>query len=379
MEQFNFPDGADVEIKAVPDPDWDFDHWGGALSGNNNPEVIKMDGDKTVLGTFLEIPPPPPPPPPPPVNRILTLDKIGLGSFEVNEITTPPPPNGQHCGKIWTVADAEITIDDIFGFDWQGVERGSVVMITGAYNQTWSRPTGLDGLTILMKDLVFDGGGTAGKAWDLRNSHDVGFHSVDGNFNNAIFRNFDGKIIDQHVGTNMVFDGFNLSTPTSAGQTDGFYLQSIRNITVCNSRIIINNNNSSAHCDFIQLWLSDGDLTVRNVFGRQNNNKTKNAQGIFAEYNFSGSNVGNFVVRDCDFVVGEGGIVLRNKDSVRRGIADVRNNKVYAKNTAANAHAIWMNFAVSSNSDIKDKDVNDITKQDEPNKGRPSTGGITVN
>jgi hypothetical protein len=45
--------GTTVQLTANADPDWQFDHWEGDLSGSNNPESILMDGDKTVTAVFV--------------------------------------------------------------------------------------------------------------------------------------------------------------------------------------------------------------------------------------------------------------------------------------------------------------------------------------
>jgi len=50
--------GAEVEITAIPDPNWEFDHWEGDATGTDNPVIVVMDGDKTVTGVFIEIPSP---------------------------------------------------------------------------------------------------------------------------------------------------------------------------------------------------------------------------------------------------------------------------------------------------------------------------------
>lgn len=50
----SYPDGASVQLTANPEPGWAFSAWGGALSGNKNPETILMDANKTVTATFSE-------------------------------------------------------------------------------------------------------------------------------------------------------------------------------------------------------------------------------------------------------------------------------------------------------------------------------------
>jgi len=49
-----YADGTVVELNATGDPGWIFNRWDGDLSGDNNPEYITMDGDKTVVANFTQ-------------------------------------------------------------------------------------------------------------------------------------------------------------------------------------------------------------------------------------------------------------------------------------------------------------------------------------
>ena len=53
-----FPYDTTVELTAVPDPGWVFDHWSGDLTGGNNPETIFMDDNKIVTAHFSIAEPP---------------------------------------------------------------------------------------------------------------------------------------------------------------------------------------------------------------------------------------------------------------------------------------------------------------------------------
>ena len=53
-----------VVVTAVPDANWTFDHWEGALSGETNPMTLRVGGDATVVAVFTDTSTPPPPPPP---------------------------------------------------------------------------------------------------------------------------------------------------------------------------------------------------------------------------------------------------------------------------------------------------------------------------
>jgi len=53
-----FPYDTNVELTAVPDPGWVFDHWSEDLTGGNNPETILMNENKTVTAHFSIAEPP---------------------------------------------------------------------------------------------------------------------------------------------------------------------------------------------------------------------------------------------------------------------------------------------------------------------------------
>ncbi|UCG29425.1 MAG: zinc-dependent metalloprotease [candidate division WOR-3 bacterium] len=62
--------GAPVQVTAIPDSGWIFYQWGGDLTGNNNPDTVIMDTDKTVIASFLT------------EFVTLTLSVIGNGTVE---------------------------------------------------------------------------------------------------------------------------------------------------------------------------------------------------------------------------------------------------------------------------------------------------------
>jgi hypothetical protein len=53
-DQPSYPAGTPVELTAIADPGWHFDHWSGDLEGSDNPDTIIMDGDKTVTAHFVQ-------------------------------------------------------------------------------------------------------------------------------------------------------------------------------------------------------------------------------------------------------------------------------------------------------------------------------------
>jgi hypothetical protein len=57
-DQNTYPFDSTVELTAVPDPGWVFDHWSGDLTGDNNPETLLMNSNKTVTTHFSIAEPP---------------------------------------------------------------------------------------------------------------------------------------------------------------------------------------------------------------------------------------------------------------------------------------------------------------------------------
>jgi uncharacterized repeat protein (TIGR02543 family) len=49
-----YPYGTTVELTAIPDNGWLFDHWSGDINGNENPKSILIDGNKNVNANFIE-------------------------------------------------------------------------------------------------------------------------------------------------------------------------------------------------------------------------------------------------------------------------------------------------------------------------------------
>ena len=75
-------EGTELNLVAVPSPDWSFVGWTGDLVSEDAAQTLLMDGDKAVTATFEEIPP---------EQYTLTLNIIGEGDVFVNdELYTEP-------------------------------------------------------------------------------------------------------------------------------------------------------------------------------------------------------------------------------------------------------------------------------------------------
>jgi len=53
-DQTTYTYGQTVNLTAIPDPGWSFDHWAGDLTGATNPTTIVMDGNKSVVANFTQ-------------------------------------------------------------------------------------------------------------------------------------------------------------------------------------------------------------------------------------------------------------------------------------------------------------------------------------
>ena len=51
-----FFEGSKIIMTAIPDEGWQFKNWGGDLSGDQNPDTILVDSDKSITATFARIP-----------------------------------------------------------------------------------------------------------------------------------------------------------------------------------------------------------------------------------------------------------------------------------------------------------------------------------
>lgn len=61
-----FPDGDEITLTALPASGWSFDHWGGHISGSENPITITINSDKTIYAYFISATTPTPTPTPTP-------------------------------------------------------------------------------------------------------------------------------------------------------------------------------------------------------------------------------------------------------------------------------------------------------------------------
>jgi len=87
-----YPSGQVVQLTANPITGWQFDHWGGDLSGSTNPTSITMNGNKTVIAEFTSDTTPP-------VTTCALAGTMGQNGWHVSDVTVTlsvtDPPGGK--------------------------------------------------------------------------------------------------------------------------------------------------------------------------------------------------------------------------------------------------------------------------------------------
>ncbi len=97
-DQSTYHYGEVVTLTTDPDPGWRFAGWSGDLSGTNNPEMITMDGHKTVTATFTQ------------EEYTLAVNLVGNGSADL-----APSQSTYHYGDVVT-----LTADPAPGWSFAG-------------------------------------------------------------------------------------------------------------------------------------------------------------------------------------------------------------------------------------------------------------------
>lgn len=193
------------------------------------------------------------------------------------------PPLGDWYGIMYNENSAQWTVPGDFStpnsINYSVIGVMDTIFLTGSYSGTWTLRS-VDNVVFLFKDFTLTGG--SGKGIDAQYCDNIEFHVVDSDPSNFKILNYDGKHFSAKSMENLFVDGAYIRTPTSAGQTDGFYIDKTMGLKIVNSDIIIFNGASSPHCDIIQMYKVGGTVIIANNTGVQDNNKTSNNQGIYA-------------------------------------------------------------------------------------------------
>jgi len=113
---YTLAQGASVDLRAVPAPGYEFDHWSGSLSGSENPTVITMDSDKEVTAYFTQI------------TYTLTVDVSPDGGGTVT--LEPSPPGGVYVEG----TEVTLTADASEGYEFDHWEVNGA--LSGSENPT---------------------------------------------------------------------------------------------------------------------------------------------------------------------------------------------------------------------------------------------------
>lgn len=112
-----YNDSTVVKLTALADPGWQFDQWGGDLTGSTNPAAIAMLANQTVTAVFAR-----------PIQYTLTVNKVGFGSIMLD------PPGGIYqkgaVVKLTAIADAGWVFDQWIG-QLSGSQNPATITIDG--------------------------------------------------------------------------------------------------------------------------------------------------------------------------------------------------------------------------------------------------------
>jgi hypothetical protein len=108
----SFLAGAEVTLQALPDADWYFFNWSGDLTGNTNPDTVKVDADKAVVVNFTED------------TAELTLAAVGQGSIKLNGETVTLPYSGE-VGYGSSITLEAVAVHGWRLLNWSGAATGS--------------------------------------------------------------------------------------------------------------------------------------------------------------------------------------------------------------------------------------------------------------
>ncbi len=226
---------------------------------------------------------------------------------------------GANDGSSW--ADAW---ESFAAIDWSAVGPGDTIVVSGgASGQTYSETltvmasgSAADPLVVAASDeaghdgtVTIDGEGTRPNCIFLRAERDVtiagmhlencadsavrvsgasgGTYSEDGAATRVVIANMTinanyGRGVFIQTSNAVTVRGCDITTPTYVdAQTDGIYSQRNHDCVYENNRIVIYNQEPTGHDDCIQLF-QDTSTIIRNNYLAQDNDKSGNAQGIYA-------------------------------------------------------------------------------------------------
>ncbi len=94
----SYSPGTVVWVTAVPDDDWIFDSWSGALSGDLNPDSLIMDADKAIQAKFLDV---------------TSIERPGIShSYHLSQ--NYPNPFNPETRIVFSIAEAGETVIEIY-------------------------------------------------------------------------------------------------------------------------------------------------------------------------------------------------------------------------------------------------------------------------
>jgi len=105
--------GSSITLEATPDYGWRFTGWSGSVSADDNPLVLTVDDDLSIIATFIV-----------PDTYFLTITKTGAGSVAVNGAVVELPWTGEFARGVEVRLDAMIEGEQQF-YQWSGDASGT--------------------------------------------------------------------------------------------------------------------------------------------------------------------------------------------------------------------------------------------------------------
>ena len=130
-----YTEGTSVTIAAIPDSGWEFDHWEGAVSGNENPVYMRMHSNKYVEAYFVETQLPTPTPTPtrtPTPTPIVTATPVLTPSPTPTILPSPTPTPTRTTTPTPTPTPTSLSVS--IDYFWVGCAYGGDVQLVVVVN-----------------------------------------------------------------------------------------------------------------------------------------------------------------------------------------------------------------------------------------------------
>jgi hypothetical protein len=183
--------GDSVEVEAVPDAGWQFDHWEGDLTGSTNPENLTMNADKEITAVFTE------------ETYTLTVNTTGNGN-----VSKDPDKTEYSYGE---TVELTATADEFWQFDhWEGDLTGSTNpddITMDADKAVTAVFTEISSAALFIVDDILNANSEVDIYIRAKNINDVKGFQININYDPAYFTSYEGcELLNQVSGFLKIVD-----------------------------------------------------------------------------------------------------------------------------------------------------------------------------